>query len=518
MNETQVLIVGAGPTGLVLALFLAANGVKPRLIEQSPGPGLASRAMAVQARTLEFYRQLGFAEEVVRQGIPMEAAHLWEGGQEVVQFKIGEIGQGLSPYPFVLSFPQDDHERLLGEQLAARGIGVEWGTELVEFRDEGGSVRATLRRNGMDEDCVADYICGCDGAHSAVRRNLGMAFPGGTYEQSFYVADVEAESGGADAHGFKVCVGARALCLAFPIRRTGMNRLIGVVPESLTGREGLTFEDVRASAESLVGIQVGAVNWFSTYHVHHRVAEHFRVGRAFLAGDAGHIHSPAGGQGMNTGIGDAVNLAWKLAAVMGDRADGSLLDTYETERIAFAHSLVATTDRAFQLMVGRGAGSQVLRELLLPHLAPFLLGFSSLQAGAFRMVSQTRISYHDSALSDGAAGDVRGGDRLPWVPQDPGDDNFAPLHSCDWQVHVYGEANRMLRDAAHEVGLALHQFDWGDHAAKAGLKRDALYLIRPDGYVALADAAQDAGALRAYLSRFHIVPRQPLDTPSATAL
>lgn len=507
MNAPQVLIIGAGPTGLVLALFLARAGVMPRIIDKGSGPGQASRAMVVQARTLEFYRQLGFADRVVRQGIPMEAVHLWEDGHEVVQFKIGEIGHGLSPYPFVLSFPQDDHERLLGEQLAAAGIAIEWGTELLGFQDEGNRVRATFRHGGIEEDCTADFLCGCDGAHSAVRQGLQLDFPGGTYDQSFYVADVEATSGGADAHGFKVCVGARALCLAFPIRRTGMNRLIGVVPPSLTGRDGLSFEDVRASVESLVGIRVGGVNWFSAYRVHHRVAEHFRQGRAFLAGDAGHIHSPAGGQGMNTGIGDAVNLAWKLAAVMEGRAAPSVLDTYETERIAFARSLVATTDRAFQLMVGRGAGSQVLRELLLPHMAPFLLGFSSVRAGAFRLVSQTRLHYPNSALSAGAAGEVHGGDRLPWVPQDGGGDNFAPLTSLDWQAHVYGAAKPALRDVAQKAGLALHTFGWSDHVAKAGLKRDAIYLVRPDGYVALADAGQDTGSLQSYLSRFAIAPR-----------
>jgi hypothetical protein len=286
------------------------------------------------------------------------------------------------------------------------------------------------------------------------------------------------------------------------------------VPEELTGRDGLTFEDVRPTVAKLVGIRVGSVNWFSTYRVHHRVAEHFRVGRAFLAGDAGHIHSPAGGQGMNTGIGDAVNLAWKLAAVVQGRADETLLDTYETERIAFAHSLVTTTDRLFQVMVGRGAGSQAFRELLLPHVAPFLLGFSAIRTRAFRLVSQTRISYHDSALSEGAAGDVHGGDRLPWVPPASAEaGNFAPLTSVDWQIHVYGAASQALRDAARDASLALHEFPCSEHAEEAGLKRDALYLVRPDGYVALADVGQDVKALQAFLAQFKILPRQ--DAPSA---
>ena len=261
------------------------------------------------------------------------------------------------------------------------------------------------------------------------------------------MADVEAKGEAAQGHTFSLCLGANDLLIVLPVRSTGMNRLIGVIPEELAGKEDVTFEDIRPFAEKAAEIHVGTVNWFSTYRVHHRVADHFRVGRVFVSGDAGHIHSPVGGQGMNTGIGDAVNLAWKLAAVVQRRADASILDTYEPERIAFAHSLVATTDKMFQLMTGSGAGRQLFRETLLPHLAPFALGFSGVRSAAFRLVSQTRIAYHGSALSEGAAGEVHGGDRLPWAQTGEGTDNFAPLQSLDWQVHVYGEAGPALREA-----------------------------------------------------------------------
>ena len=507
MKNTQILIVGAGPTGLVLALFLVKAGVTPRIIDKNSGPGQASRAMAVQARTLEFYRQLGLAEEVVDKGIQIEAIRLRTHGHVAAEVRIADFGAGLSPYPFVLSFPQDDHERLLIERLTAAGVAVEWDAELLEMHDTGDEVRATLRqRDGTEEECSAAYLCGCDGARSAVRSGLGLGFAGGTYDKTYFVADVEATGEAAAGHTFSLCLGAQGLLIVLPVRSTGMNRLIGVIPAALAGKEDVTFEDIRPFAEEEAKIRVRNVNWFSTYKVHHRVADHFRVGRVFVSGDAGHIHSPVGGQGMNTGIGDAVNLAWKLAAVVGGRADVSLLDTYEPERIAFARSLVATTDKIFQLMTGTGAGHQLFRETLMPHLAPFALGFSGTRTAAFRLVSQTRIAYHGSALSEGAAGEVQGGDRLPWVRTGDGGDNFAPLQSFDWQAHVYGVAGPALRDAAREVNLELHQFDWTDHAGEAGLKRDALYLIRPDGYVALADAGQDAGKLQAHLSKFKIVP------------
>jgi hypothetical protein len=285
-----------------------------------------------------------------------------------------------------------------------------------------------------------------------------------------------------------------------------MHRLIGVVPEELEARESITFEDIRPFLEKLIDIHVHKVNWFSRYQSHHREADHFRAGRDFLAGDAGHIHSPMGGQGMNTGIGDAVNLAWKLAAVLDGRADPAILDTYEPERIAFAHTLVATTDKVFRVVSGRGVSSQMFRELLAPHIAPFALGFSRVRKAAFRALSQTRINYRESSLSVGSAGDVHGGDRLPWAGGD-GFDNFEPLAAIDWQVHVYGEASQTLREAARAFEIPLHEFPWTEHADEAGLERDALYLVRPDGYVALADAEQDAQALQAHLSRFKIAPR-----------
>ena len=509
MTQPPVLIVGAGPTGLVLALSLAKAGVTPRIIDKNSGPGQASRAMAVQARTLEFYRQFGFADEVVRRGIPIESLHLRAHGRDAAEVQILDFGAGLSPYPFILSFPQDDHERLLVEQLRGEGVEVEWDTEMTAMHEEGEQVQATLRKtDGTEEDCAAAYLCGCDGARSTVRHDLGLGFAGGTYDKTYFVADVQATGEAAGGNSFNLCLGASDVLLVLPVRSTGMNRLIGVLPEELTGRQDVTFEDIRPLVEKEADIQVQQVNWFSTYRAHHRVADHFRAGRAFVSGDAGHIHSPVGGQGMNTGIGDAVNLAWKLAAVVQGRADASLLDTYEPERIAFARSLVATTDKVFQAMTGSGAARQILRETLLPHLAPFVLGFPHLRTDAFRLVSQTRIHYGDSALSEGQAGGVHGGDRLPWVPQGDGSDNFAPLQSLDWQVHVYGAAGQALSDTVQRAGLALREFAWSPHAEKAGLKRDALYLVRPDGYVALADAAQDTGALGGYLAKFKIVPRQ----------
>jgi hypothetical protein len=239
------------------------------------------------------------------------------------------------------------------------------------------------------------------------------------------------------------------------------------------------------------------VNWFSTYHVHHRVAARFRHGRVFLLGDAAHIHSPVGGQGMNTGIGDAVNLAWKLATTLRRRAPERILDTYEPERIGFARRLVATTDRVFQFVTRSGRLAAGVRVHVAPPVLSTLLRLPAVRSFAFRAVSQTGIEYAGSKLSEGRAGGVRGGDRLPWVDSDPG--NFAPLRSLDWQVHVYGAPARELAATCAARGLTLHAFPWSPGAARAGLARDATYLVRPDGYVALADPLHDPARLERYL-------------------
>jgi 2-polyprenyl-6-methoxyphenol hydroxylase-like FAD-dependent oxidoreductase len=372
--ENQVLIVGAGPTGLVLALWLARSGVSFRIIEKNDGPGQASRAMAVQARTLEFYRQLGIADRVIESGIRVSGGHLREGNRVIANFPFDDIGSDISPFPFILSFPQDDHEHLLVKCLEEAGIHVEWSTQLLQFEEKGQSVKATLKKGGAEEACEFAYVCGCDGAHSTVRQGLSLNFPGGTYEQLFYVADVQSE-GLVFTQEVNACISPDSFILAFPVRSSGMFRLIGIIPQEIASQESVTFEEIRPYVKKQIDADVHRVNWFSTYRVHHRVADHFRVSRIFIAGDAGHIHSPAGGQGMNTGIGDAVNLAWKLAAVIRGRTKPAVLDTYESERIAFARTLVKTTDRLFQFAVSRGYRPGSCAEFFFAILRPWHCGF-----------------------------------------------------------------------------------------------------------------------------------------------
>lgn len=303
----------------------------------------------------------------------------------------------------------------------------------------------------------------------------------------------------------------------FPLKDPGHARLVGTVrDEGGQRRENLSWNDVSKRVLEWMDVKVESVNWFSTYRVHHRVADRFRKGRAFLLGDAAHIHSPVGGQGMNTGIGDAVNLAWKLAAVLQWRAHESLLNTYEPERIAFARRLLATTDRAFVGVTSSTMIARFLRLKVVPRLMPLVFAFAAVRRLMFRTLSQTAINYRGSSLSEGRAGAVHGGDRLPWVngPLDGCRDNFVPLESLDWQIHVYGSASPEVKTICAERKLPLHVFPWRPDMGRAGLRQNALYLVRPDGYVALANAAGNTKAVAAYLDARTITTRTSCAIPA----
>jgi 2-polyprenyl-6-methoxyphenol hydroxylase-like FAD-dependent oxidoreductase len=294
--------VGAGPTGLVLALWLTRQGIRVRIIDKAAEPGTTSRAIVVQARTLEFYCQIGIVGEVVGRGLQLAAANLWVRGRKAGRAAFGEMGKGLSPFPYALIFSQDEHERLLIEHLSLGGIEVERRIELVSFEDAGDRVTVRLKRpDGTEEVCEAAYLAGCDGAHSKVREVLKTGFPGGTYAHVFYVADVQATGQAMDGE-LHVALDDADLLVIFPLKGIGRARLIGTVRQDVKRRhEHLGWDAVSKRLIERMSIEVERVNWFSTYHVHHRVAAHFRGGRAFLLGDAAHIHSPVGGQGMNTG-------------------------------------------------------------------------------------------------------------------------------------------------------------------------------------------------------------------------
>ncbi|MBV9908587.1 MAG: FAD-dependent monooxygenase [Hyphomicrobiales bacterium] len=506
MADPSVLIVGAGPTGLVLALWLTKQGVPVRIIDKTAEPGTTSRALAVHARTLELYEQLDLAEPIVQKGYTVPGARVWVGGREAVRVPFEKIVSDLTPYGFLHIFPQDEHERLLIERLQDLGVQVERSTELLGYAEDGDHVSARLRRaDGDDEAVTAAFIAGCDGARSKVREVMGAGFPGGTYPQIFYVADVvgEGEPVNGDLNGD---LDESDFLGIFPLAHEGRVRLIGAIkPGHGKDVDKLTFDDVSDRARHNLKLKVDKVNWFSVYHVHHRVTDRFRQGRAFVLGDAAHIHTPVGGQGMNTGIGDAINLAWKLQAVVAGRAQDALLDTYEAERRAFALRLVQTTDRFFNVIAAEGHLAEIIRTRVAPIVLPQMVRFEAAREYFFRTISQITLNYRGKGLDEGQAGPVHGGDRLPWVKLG-GTDNYQALKRIGWQIHVYGKADDYVKRWAEGRRIPLEVYAWTEDMRHAGLRENALYLIRPDTYVGLALPAPSVDGVERYLAKVQVNP------------
>jgi 2-polyprenyl-6-methoxyphenol hydroxylase-like FAD-dependent oxidoreductase len=507
-RSTDVLIAGAGPTGLFLALLLTRLGVNVRVVDKTAGPGTTSRALAIQARTLELYRQVDLADETIRRGLVLDGVNFWRRGERAAHVQLADIGKGESRYPFGLIFPQDEHEELLIERLEALGLSVARNTEVT--RIEAGADRVLVHERdaeGSASTIEALYVAGCDGAHSTLREAVGVGFPGGTYEHLFYVADVEA--GGPPVNGeLHVLLDHEGFLGVFPLAGEGRIRLVGTVQDAAAGKgDAIEWEDVDRRPIDRIGVAVKRVHWFSKYRVHHRVAAAFRRGRVFLLGDAAHVHSPVGGQGMNTGLGDAMNLGWKLAAVLGRRANADLLDTYEPERIAFARRLVATTDRVFQAASRHGKVAEFIRADVVPWVLPRLARTHEGRHLFFRALSQVGIAYRQSPWSTGRRGKVHAGDRLPWVEHADGSgaDNFAPLRALDWQVQGFHEPSADLRSFCDERALKVVSFGMSEAAQRAGFHEDALYFVRPDGYLGGVFAAGSAVMeLRAYVERHGI--------------
>ncbi|KAL4939071.1 hypothetical protein BDV06DRAFT_214616 [Aspergillus oleicola] len=502
MSRPDVLIIGAGPTGLVSALWLVKQGVSIRIVDKANIDSTTSRALAIQARTLELYRQLDIAEDVISRGHKIRATNVWSEGTHRGRIPVGDMGESLTPYPFIYILSQDQHEKLLEERLNSLGVQVERGLELATFTENDSSITARLRRTGAgrertsvdtgdySETCEATFIVGCDGAHSAVRDAAGIEYAGATYSHTFFVADFEGSGPSMNGEA-NVTFNQNEFMLLFPYDEGRRARISGAIDDEIS-RKGtdISFEDVAPQMRRTLKLQIDKLNWFSTYRSHHRVAAAFCKGRAFLVGDAAHIHSPVGGQGMNTGIGDAINLAWKLSAVIKGQADLSLLDSYETERRVFANLLVNTTDSGFNAVVSQSYLAQTMRTWVVPFVAPLLTKIGYVRQNIFRKVSQIWIEYRHSTLSAGAAGYVHGGDRMPWAVVG-GVDNFESLTSIRWQVHVYGEAKPGLTQWCRTRNMPLHTYSWDKQCQAAGLQQNAAYLIRPDTYVAVAEPYGD---------------------------
>ncbi len=512
--RSQVVIVGAGPTGLMAACQLARFGVDFRIIDSKSGPTRESRALVVQARALEVYQQLGIADRAIERGYIMPAMNIHANGKRRARVPLGDIGGPLNPFPFLLVLEQSQNEELLYEHLRSLGHDVTWNCEFTGLTQSDTQVTVTFQgADGASETTEADYLIAADGASSPIRRALDIPFGGGTYNERFYVADLQIEGDIPHTEG-SIFFAKEGFALALPMDGEKHFRLVGAVPK-YADTETPTFDDVRRDLDPIFqrSLTFGEPNWFSSYTVHHRCVENFQSGRVFFAGDAAHIHSPAGGQGMNTGLLDAQNLAWKLALVARGSAQPSLLETYNEERLPFAQRLLQTTDRAFQAGLSRNPLLVFLRLRVFPNLIRLGMRFGGTRRLFFDTISQIGITHrgHSLAVNHGTQQDrLRAGDRFPafevevqrkacstvGLIRDPGFHviDFAPPGRTRQNAQACAATAKDLNvPLTYKEAICLDA-EWREDV------EGRTYLVRPDMYVGLASTALTQEQLLDYFS------------------
>ncbi|MEV8376147.1 FAD-dependent monooxygenase [Kribbella sp. NPDC056861] len=527
-TDCEVLVVGAGPSGLMTAALLVRQGVQVRIIDAGSGPATESRAFAIQARTIELFRGLGLADELLSRGVVTTGIEFHIKGRHVGGLDFDRARAGDTPYQFILMAPQAEVEELLLKDLARHGLTVERDTRLVSLEQTEDQVTAVL--DGSTISCR--YVVGADGSRSTVRSSLGLAFEGDQYAQQYLLADCKVDWP-LDHSRFRVFMNGERIGLFLPLDGSKVSRVMATD----SADEPASLERLQAALREAMKIPVTLSQpvWVTRYKVHLRKVEQYRVGRGFLVGDAAHIHSPAGGQGLNTGLHDAANLAWKLAAVLRTGAAPTLLDSYSDERQPVGVQLLRFTDRLYKV----AADLHGVRAKLRDFFGPFLVGRMSAapipHRKSFRRLSQLGLSYPASdyninELLYSLAG-PRAGQRAPDAQLGAGRQMFDLLTGYRLQVVAFSRRNLDEAEiAAHTAQLRSIEALGGTIATqligRVAARRDdrvqsvesvevferygltqpdseALYVIRPDGHVAWRMDELDYDACRRYLSRLY---------------
>lgn len=506
--KTDVLIIGAGPTGLALACQLIRYGVDFVIIDKKETTTPYSKAIGVQARTLEIYEQIGLADKLRSLGSVANGAKLFAGGKLRGEIDFSDIGEGMTPFPGVLIVEQGTHERLLYEYITSHSGDVLWNAELLSFEQDADTVKATVATRGATDTITAKYLVACDGAKSPVRHTLGLKFEGSTFERMFYVADVDIDwqygSGGLFAFLMR-----HNLLVFFTMDGERRYRIVGTFPEEFSKDEGdALYEEIEEQIRRDAGIEfdITKVHWFSTYKVHTRHVDKFSFGRCFLAGDSAHIHSPAGAQGMNTGIQDGYNLAWKLAWVLNGNSSLELLNTYNEERLPNAESLTRTTDRFFGLVADPNSFAAFVRLHIFPMAARFISRLKSVRRFVYPRIAQLTVSYHGTSLSRNIGNfAVKAGDRMPWFKVD-GRSVYDDLREPMFHLMIFYDGKSDMQPLPDDLlkewqgKIDSHFYPLYPHIAEIfGVDRSFFVILRPDNYVGLIANDFSSEVVRSYL-------------------
>jgi 2-polyprenyl-6-methoxyphenol hydroxylase-like FAD-dependent oxidoreductase len=481
-GSVSVLIAGAGPVGLTLANELTRYGIAVRIVDKSAERTDKSKALVLWSRTLELFDHAGYVEPFLAAGMKAHGAQMSNGKDVIASVSLDDIE---SVYPYALMIPQSDTERVLEERLAKQGVKVERTVALESFKEQDSGVDAVLRKaSGESETLTADWLIGCDGAHSTVRHGLGFTFDGTTQPSDWYLADGHI-TGLAPQDRIHIFWHKDGILAFFPITE-GRWR---VIADGLAAESGHSADPTLQEIQSLItlrgtdAIVIKDAYWLAAFHINERKVSQYGRGRAFLAGDAAHIHSPAGGQGMNTGMQDAFNLAWKLSLVIGGVCKPALLDSYSVERSAVGDMVLRHASRLTDAAIVRNPIIQGLRNTVVK----FALGFPQLGYRVANLLAELDIGYPKSPLTVAGAHHPSGrkaGERWPdRLPADPGKARFTAIGPADAVAALAAKFPKLVQAAP-----ASGQTDGRD-----------LSLVRPDGYVGFAGAASDRAGADAYL-------------------
>lgn len=536
-QSVDILIVGAGPTGLTMALELALLDIPFRIIEKEATPSDKSRALVIHPRSLELLRRHGLAETIVERSTVGTGARIYVNKKKTVEFNIEDLGFENTAFPAPIWISQAETEAILASHLESTyDVTIERSAVASEITQDDTGVNVTITKHEQKEHIRCSYVIGCDGAHSAVRRAAGLSFEGGPYPQDFILCDAHMRWNLADEEAKPLTgfFGPTGILVMFPMQNGAVRLVASRPPDILKDSDpdaDPTLDNFRAIISQMVPgeVELSDPIWLARFRLHHRAVSTFRSSRLLLAGDAAHIHSPAGGQGMNTGIQDAINLAWKLAHVIskerhGQKASGDWLDSYSQERHRVGMHLLKETDRLFEYASSTNYLWLMFRNFAASWILPWLVGSRERRAGLFRFVSQLGIRYRFSPLVRASKGTstVKGGDRAPdgWVKTPDGEEmwflemlrgdrhhlvlfsgtgprratpeDMESAHKRFWEVFATSSfcETDMHSVYAADAGAGPHLSDVENKVHKTyGFEGPGYVFIRPDGYVACIDSA-----------------------------
>lgn len=419
LAQQKVIIVGAGPSGLMLAAQLLRFGIQPLIIDSKTSLSKPSKAFVLNAKTLEIYQQMGVAQQALSDGQKVVFLNLNQNGKAIATLPFGDFGMGKTQFPFLHILEQNKNEHLLSNYLTTNCCPIYWDTHLVNIAQNPDDITVTVNHRGNTQNWHCTYLIGADGSQSILRKLLNIEFKGANYQHKFYLADVKLANFNAQT-GANFYFSTKDFVAVFPLKIENTFRFIGKIPKHLANKKNATFVDVQPHIQNVLGksFDIEKCNWFATYQLQHKIALSFSRNNCFLIGDAAHIHSPVGGQGMNTGLHDAYNLGWKLAGVLNQQLKREILDSYADERMPVAKKLLKTTDRIFTFLTSQNGLIIFIRNRFLKHLIKWLLRNKKLSSKFFATVSQTGITYRNCKINLhlSTAAKIKAGDRVPYLP------------------------------------------------------------------------------------------------------